>query len=347
MSELLTLLKREWWEWRRVTVWTVGVFSFLLLLTLVPMNRLSQKIESELVDKMLLNEMDLEELSQEKKDEITFSMSLTNENYNVDDFLNMGKLLSKEKQIIEEKLAESPMTIIKPYSYGILAGFSMIQLFVMFIGLFYFSDSLYKERSNDSTLYFRSLPVSDHWILFSKLKAGAVGIIGLTISMLSIYLVYSQLAIRIVSGEIWEVLSGTLSQINMIDLFFDLIVYQVIALIWMSPLILFLMLISATVRNRPLIAGIGLPILFSITLQVIFGENAFVSEIVNIFVAIPTMINDQNLINSMETVPGDGVDLFASFFGDLFSLRTLGSLVLSGLFYLATLKLYRKNIPTN
>lgn len=117
MSELLTLLKREWWEWRRVTFWTVGVFSFLLLLTLVPMNRLSQKIKSELVDKMLLNEMDLEELSQEKKDEITFSMSLTNENYNVDDFLNMGKLLSKEKQIIEEKLAESPMTIIKPYSY--------------------------------------------------------------------------------------------------------------------------------------------------------------------------------------------------------------------------------------
>jgi hypothetical protein len=306
------------------------------------MNRLSHNIESE-----VLSELDIEELSEEKKDKIRLSMDLSNENYTVEDFFELGELFSKEKHLLKEKLAESPMTIIKPYSYGILAGFSMIQLFVLFIGLFYFSDSLYKERSNDSTLYFRSLPVDDHWILFSKLKAGSIGIIGLTISMLSIYLVYSQLAIRTVSGEIWEILSGALSQINMMDLFFDLIIYQAVALIWMSPLILFLILVSATVKNRPLIAGIGLPILFSITLQVIFGENAFVSEIVNIFAAIPVMINEQNLINSMETVSLDGVDLFGSFFGDLFSLRTLGSVLVSGLFYFATLKMYRKNIPTN
>jgi hypothetical protein len=59
------------------------------------------------------------------------------------------------------------------------------------------------------------------------------------------------------------------------------------------------------------------------------------------------MITSQNLISEMKVVPADGVDLFGSFWGYLFSLRTLLSLLVSVLFYWVTWIMYRKNISTN
>jgi hypothetical protein len=189
--------------------------------------------------------------------------------------------------------------------------------------------------------------VNDHWVLFSKLKAGSIGIIGLSITMLTFLIGYSQIAIMIVSKDIWGIISSPLSEINMLDLFFDLILYQMVALIWISPLILFLMFVSATVRNRPLIVGVGMPILITITLTVIFGENAFETQFGDIFGAIAKMLTEQILIGDATVVSESGVDIFGSFFGDLFSLRTFGSLIVSGLFYIVTWYMYRKNIPTN
>lgn len=359
MNHFIALLKREYWEWKRVVFWTVGVFSFLLLLTLIPLNRMNtfmqDKIRHEIEKndnndeakseiKSFLNEMGRTE---EEADSL-ISMLTEMQNLSAKYSLEMSeKIETQIKEKAKQTFLLNPNIVIKPYSYGILAGFSMIQLFVLFIGLFYFSDSLYKERSNNSTFFYRSLPINDNWILFSKLKAGSVGIIGLTVTMLIILLAYSHIAIMTVSGDIWDIISGPLSQINMIDLFFDLIVYQVVALIWMSPLILFLMLVSATVKNRPLIVGVGVPILISITLTVIYGENAFVMQIGDIFGAIAIMITEQNLIGEMTVAPESGVDLFGSFFSDVFSTRTLGSLIVSGLFYIATWKMYRKNITTN
>lgn len=46
MSRFFALITREYWEWRKVIFGTLGVFSFLLLLTLIPLNRLSNEIES-------------------------------------------------------------------------------------------------------------------------------------------------------------------------------------------------------------------------------------------------------------------------------------------------------------
>lgn len=48
MKQFLTLIRREWWEWRRVILWTIGVFTFLMLLTLIPLNKLSNTIDDSL-----------------------------------------------------------------------------------------------------------------------------------------------------------------------------------------------------------------------------------------------------------------------------------------------------------
>ncbi|MBC8214520.1 MAG: hypothetical protein ISR90_05270 [Candidatus Marinimicrobia bacterium] len=337
MKQFLALLKREYWEWKRVIFWTIGVFSFLLLLTLIPIHRLSISFEN---------------WGKEEKDiAIGFGHNnQTNENGS-DVFIvfesDNSEIPDRVKQRAINGLAGSPLKVIKSFSYGILAGFLAIQILIIFIALFYFSDSVFKERSNSSSYFFRSQPLNDNWILLSKLKAGAIGIIGLTLIMLAILFVYIWIAMLSISGEAWDIISGPLSQINMVDLFCDLILYQIIVLLWLSPLVLFMVFISSMVKNRPLIIGIGAPILFGITLQVIFGENEFVNQIINIFEAIPIMLSNQNLINGLEVIISEQVNVLGSFWGDLFSLRTLISLIISGVIYLATLQMYRKNITTN
>lgn len=345
MKHFIAMIKREYWEWRKVIFWTIGVFSFLLLLTLIPLNRLSNEIESWTnrshtqhdIDQLKLDDLVLSELDEKELSNLLKEMG----------FKDTKSILDRQDQTIREALAENSMIVIKPYGIWILTGFTMIQLFVLFISLFYFSDSLYKERTNDSTYYFRSLPVSDHWLLFSKLKAGGIGVIGLTIVMLLILLGYSHLAVMTVSWNIWSILSESISQINILDLFTDLVIYQAVSIIWFSPMILFLMLVSSAVKNRPLIIGIGLPILASITLTVLFGENALVNQIGDVFGAIGKMVTEQTLITEITTASVNGVDILGSFWKYLFSFRTSGSLLVSGLLYITTWNMYRKNISTN
>lgn len=352
MRQFMALIKREYWEWKRVILWTLGVFMFLLLLSLIQLNRTDTLSKDKTHGETEESDSDFSEMesfyreqgySEEQIDETITKLKGMQDNSN--DAFN--KTDSNVKKRLTKFVGNSPVRLIKIYSFGILAGFSMLQVLVLFIALFYFSDSLYKERSNYSTLFFRSLPVNDHLILFSKLKAGGIGIIGLTILMLAILLVYARIAIMTISGDIWNLISSVIDRVNVFGLFGDLILIQIVSLLWLSPLILFLMFVSASVKNRPLIIGIGVPLLLAATLQVVYGENAFVTQIGDAFGAIVDMILQHNLINGMTSVPAGGVDLFDSLWGELFSIRTLVSLLISSLFYGTTWIMYRKNISTN
>ncbi len=329
MNHFIAMLKREYWEWRKVIFWTIGVFSFLLLLTLIPLNRLTNEMLS--VDNSDMQELatafehwDLSEEEQEALSKYIKEMENVHSNIALKTQENMLKVLVK-----------NPMIIVKAYSLGIITGFAFIQLIVVFISLFYFSDSLYKERSNDSTFYFRSLPMSDHKIILSKLAAGGFGFIGLTVIMMLLLFAYSHFALMVLDWDIWKIFSEPLSRVNMAELFFDWVLYQIVVFIWSSPFILFLMLVSASVKNRPLIIGIGLPILASTTLTVIFGENAFVTQIIDVFDAIEKMTENQYPIE------------YISNWTYFFSIRTFMSILVSGALYFATWKMYRKNISTN
>lgn len=375
MSELLTLLKREWWEWKSAILWLIGIFSFILILTLIPIKRISDELsmkDREIFNKNLFsitieiqnNSNINSSIIQNKIEEfenltIQYSFNSTDSlGINNEEFIIQGKSESELNKFIELIKTDENIKItdidknFKPdilsgLSFGILTGFVIIQLFVLFIALFYFSDSIYKERSNNSTLYFRSLPIGDHLVLFSKLKAGSIGIIGLTTIMLIILLIYAQFAVRIVSGNFWDIISIPLNQINKVDLFIDLIIYQIVTLIWISPLILFLMLVSSIVKNRPLIIGVGLPILLSITLMVVFEQNDIILQISYIFNAIEQMFIEQNLISEISNLGTNDVNILGSFWKYLLTQRTLFSIIISGLIYFATWNFYRKNIPTN
>lgn len=346
MKQFLTLIRREWWEWRRVILWTIGVFTFLMLLTLIPLNKLSNTIDDSLEEGQEIFSTKMFKSSNFNKDEMTeeeweeLSKSLRKN-------VLPDSILYESKQATIDNLKKNPMPVIKPYSYALLAGFSTIQMIILFIALFYFSDSLFKERNNSSTLFFRSQPLGDHKVLLSKLVSGTIGIIAVTIVMLIILLLYFRSALGVINENLWDILKTAISQIRMFDLFGDLVVFQSVAILWLSPLILFLMMVSGAVKNRPLIIGVGGPILLVIVLQIIFGNNVFTKQITEIFMEISAMAENQLILNKADIVGGKGVEILGSFFGYLFSLRTIVSIAISAGFYWLTWIFYRKNISTN
>jgi len=323
MKKFLALLHREWWEWRRTVLGTLMVYGFLLALSLVPACRI-QDFESS-------NVHFGSEWSQH--DEHDTGRNL------------MQQIFDQGWDGTEEMLVDNPKIVLKPYSHGLLAGFHSLAVLILFISLFYFSDALFKERNDGSTLYIRSLPVGDHSILLSKIISGLLAIAGLTLIMTMLAMIHARLLLWVVSSDFSGAIAPVLGQIKTMDYFLDLIVYLLVSLIWLSPLFMYLIFISATVRNRPLVIGIGGPILLFIFLQVVFRNHDLAASVGEIFSSIAAMISDQMLNISHNDSKGS-YEILGSFWSYLFSVRTAISIVVAGLFYGGALFMYRRNVST-
>jgi len=210
--------------------------------------------------------------------------------------------------------------------------------------MFYFSDALYKERADNSTLFYRSLPVNDHLILGSKIAAGLIGVIGLTLFLSIEYLVFLRIAIWIM-GEPFTFLAGlVLGQVSYLRLIWDWFGYLIFAAIHMAPLALFLMLVGSYVKGRPLLVGIGAPVLFSISWAIIFQSAAFLITIGKFFWGFNQVIIDQweTIENGLDT----GIVAYGNFWAYIFNADTAISVLVSALLYYGIWYVYRKNIPT-
>jgi hypothetical protein len=112
----------------------------------------------------------------------------------------------------------------------------------------------------------------------------------------------------------------------------------------MAPLAIFLMLVGTFVKGRPLLIGIGGPILFSITWAILFQSGAFLKSLAKFFWGFNSVMFEQ--MESMAKGVVDGNLIYGGFLSYLFSLDTLISLLVSALLYSGMWMLYRKNIPT-
>lgn len=327
MRPYFMLIKREWWEWRRTILWTVGIFTVLLALSMIPAARMSKHFESvsTSVDfskgdgEIIINGMDI-----------------------LPEIMEHGSMGA-----LENTLRDDPEKVLVPYSISLISGFHGLQILILFIALFYFSDSLYKERSDGSTLFYRSQPVGDHLILSSKIVSGVIGILGVSMIMSIILLIFAKLNLMVLSSTISDLLLPVFSRIGTIDLFKDMMVFQFVALLWLSPFILFLILISSVVKNRPLIIGIGAPILLAVFIQLIFGNHELFNLFGEMVKELASIQTEQRLLEwDMRTSSGS-IEIFGSFSSYIFTLRTFVSLVIAGGFYGLTWMSYRKNIPTS
>jgi hypothetical protein len=243
-----------------------------------------------------------------------------------------------------EELGEFLDEAAKPVIYGMRFGMQGIFLFVLFLSLFYFSDAIYKERADNSTLFFRSLPVNDHLLLGSKISAGLIGVIGLTLLLSIEYLLFTRVAFMIWGDPLNTMVSAVFSRISYIGVIWDWFSYLLYAAIRMAPLALFLMLVGAYVKGRPLLVGIGGPILLAISWSIVFKSAALFKVIGKFFWGFNLVLIEQWHLLENKFYSEDLV--YANPWDYIFNLDTLIAVLASAVLYYALWKIYRKNIPT-
>ncbi len=331
MRTLMILLKREWLEWHRVIIGTILVVTFLNLLMLLSVSRGSAWFHETLEREGHINMEDIQ-INDESVGDVDIRMNGTSIEVTIDG--------DAPADNFDEVLSQAA----KPVVIGLRIGMQLTFGFILFLSLFYFSDALYKERADSSTLFYRSLPVSDHQILVSKVMAGLIGVMGLTLFLSLEYLIFMRLAIMIMGEPVNTMASAVLEQISYTSLMWDWFSYLIFAVIRMGPLALFLMLVGTYVKGRPLLVGIGGPILLAISYSIIFRSAALFRTIGHFLWGFNQKLIEQWDISS-RSMTGDTI-VYGDFWGYIFNLETLGALLVSGLLYMVLWRMYRKNIPT-
>jgi hypothetical protein len=315
MKPLMILLKREWLEWQRVIIGTILVITFLNLLMLLSVSRGSDFLHSELEkDGHILIE------------DVRFSDE--DEEFDVDVRMNGNDV---ELSIDGDDTPRSVEQVLKkaalPIAFGLRLGMMGTFGFILFLSLFYFSDAIYKERADNSTLFYRSLPVNDHMLLGSKIAAGLIGVIGLTLFLSIEYLAFLRTAIWIMGEPFTSLASLVLNQISYLRLIWDWFGYLLFAAIHMAPLV-----------------GIGAPILLSISWAIIFQSAALLKTIGKFFWGFNQVIIDQ--WEMMEKGLDTDMAIYGNFWAYIFNVDTAISVLVSALLYYGIWHTYRKNIPT-
>ncbi len=330
MKPMMILLKREWLEWQRVIIGTVLVITFLNLLMLLSVARGSSWFHETLEREGHINMEDIQ-INDEEIGDIDIRMDGNNLEVYIE-----GEKSSESVDKMLEKAA-------KPVAFGLRLGMQGTFVFVLFLSLFYFSDAVYKERADNSTLFYRSLPVSDHLLLGSKIIAGLTGVIGITFFLSIEYLLFMRLAIAVWGEPINTMIAAVFSQISYVGMIWDWLSYLIYAAIRMAPLALFLMLVGAYVKGRPLLIGIGGPILVAISWSIVFKSAALFKIIGKFFWGFNLAVIEPwiDMINGQ----GSGLE-YVNPWDYIFNLDTLVAIVVSGLLYYGLWLIYRKNIPT-
>ena len=331
MNTLTVLMKREWLEWKRVIIGTVLVITFLNFLMLITVARGSswfhQTLEEEGHILMEDIKIDGEEVGNIdlRMDGNDFELTIEGEDGSIS---------------IDETLDKA----VTPIVYGMRFGMQGIFLFVLFLSLFYFSDAIYKERADNSTLFFRSLPVNDHLLLGSKVAAGLLGVIGLTLFLSLEYLLFVRIAFMIWGDPLNALVGEVFSRVSYIGVIWDWFSYLLYAAIRMGPLALFLMLVGAYVKGRPLLIGIGGPILAAISWSILFKSAALFKFIGKFFWGFNLVLIEQ----WQELSPKWHTEelVYANPWDYIFNIDTLGALLASAVLYYGLWTIYRKNIPT-
>ncbi|MCF7824465.1 MAG: hypothetical protein K9N35_09885 [Candidatus Marinimicrobia bacterium] len=331
MKPLMVLLKREWLEWQKVVIGTILVVTFLNLLALLSVARGSSWFHDKLEREGHINMQDIQ-----INDGDAFDLDIRMHGDDVEFYLE-GEDADNDINVALDKAS-------RPLAFGLRFGMQGIFLFVLFLSLFYFSDAIYKERADNSTLFYRSLPISDHYLLGSKIGAGLIGVIGLTLFLSLEYLLFLRIAVLVWGAPLNTMAAAVFSRISYVSLLWDWFSYLIYAAIRMAPLALFLMLVGTYVKGRPLLIGIGGPILLSISWAIIFKSGALFVTIGKFFWGFNLALIEQWGIKD-HGLNGDALQ-YGNPWDYIFNLDTLLAIVVSALLYYALWQVYRKNIPT-
>ncbi len=366
MKSFYQLIKREWWEWRTVAV----IVSVLFALGLVISAYSSYKISA---------------IFQEHAPGMTFNHRSEGHNKitrSIDD-----EAAEEARQVAENEDYEAAgdEQDHDPYRYGfddgewvaprqlfssglpgryllsgndsiILFGWThmqrgtltIINILLVMLALFYLVDAIFKERADGSTFFYRSMPLADEQLLLSKLVFGTIGFLVASIVLGFTWYVFSRLTFPSAIAQMMSENGFSLGQVAVWDLILDWLAFHLLQLLWLLPYAVYLLLVSATTRSRPLLVAIILPIVVGLIWRYFTGNVLLIDVLTaNMRMLAETMMTEWGSQNGPGTGPGETVEMFGTFRPYIFSLRSLISLVISGLLGWATVVAYRRNLPTS
>ncbi len=244
-----------------------------------------------------------------------------------------------------------PDMIIMGFAVMLISSLSTINVIFMILAFFYLLDSVYKERSDVSTYFYRSLPIHDGALLGSKLLTGTLAILLLSWVLGMISVLWARITFPGYFVEALETKMLSLSQIDYMALAWDWLMFNMLQVLWLLPYAVYLLAVSTMVRSRPLLVAIGIPIVLGLLVKYFYGTAEPLFEMLGSNVIALGQVaeakfmagGDFGHIIKEETT----LDLFGSYTGAIFSLRTAVSLIISAGIFGGTFMAYRRNMATS
>ncbi len=367
MRRFLTLLKREFLEWKTVFIVVMGIYVVFLGLLAYGSFRTSQELQKhgfsvtrqgeEVILQFGKNQRNSFRLQiEEDRQQVSGSGGRDQLSQHSDsDEEHSSRAENYEQGVSDTEDTEEGIIVFGEESDDILAIWGhflrgmlvTINILVMILAVFYLTDSVFKERSDSSTFYYRSLPVSDGTLLMSKFIFGTIGILFFAFLLSTILALYVHLIIPSEANMILLARGTSLSQIQYGDLLADWASYHLLQFVWLSPLAAYFMLVSTVVKNRPFLTSIGILVLLALLWKYLFGQFGVANQITVNFSIFGEVIEKEWLQVPGEINSETEIELFGSFHPYIASLRTVASLIVAGIFGWATHYLYRRNIEVS
>ncbi len=341
MRRLGYQLLREWWEWRPIILSGLALVLFLGFLMLFQIGRSLDHFQARVQQEGVLefgpgkhflgdsSGVKVEWQNHSKADSI-YIWFRWEENKGL-----VTGTTPKQQRLLERKFLHVSLFMVR----AVLQGTLILLLFLLTI---YFAESLYRERLNNSTFFFRSLPLSDHFILITKILAGGLGFIVLALVFSSLGMGYLVLYSWIGERQLHLPLTLWWRQLDFLNLYSQWLVFLLTAVVWSLPYFTFLLAVSAYVRSRPLWFGVGLPALFSIAWRFLFGDTSLLKPVLG-FLSSLNELWGGNWRSIWQTMPGEPVRLLDSFIPALFSWHSVLAILIAGGIYWVTWYAYRLN----
>lgn len=248
----------------------------------------------------------------------------------------------------ELREAISAELILFVYAHSMRGSAVLINITMLLLAMFYLVDAVYRERSDGSTYFYRSLPVPDYLILLSKLVAGTVGILLISYLLGLLSVAIGRLALPGIFKDIMAESGQSLSQIAYGDFLWDWLMYHLLLLVWLAPYASYLLLVSATTRGRPLLAALGLPIVLAVLVRYFLQSDVLMVLFTTNLSEVAQALGREWEGNRYFFIePDETVELFRGFGRYIWSTRSLVSLSVAAFFSFGTWAAYRRNLATS
>jgi|GEM_PF-2486264 len=327
MKQFFALLKREFLEWRTVFFVVMGLYVLLLILLAYGSFRLSGALDE--------HGFSFQRNGRE--------MILQFDQNGSGDTLNVPP----DQQGRQFTITDQPKQILEFWGHLLRTILVAVNFLIILLAVFYLADAVFKERSDSSTFYYRSLPVRDSTILLSKLTFGTVGILLLSFVLSVLLVFYIHLMVPGKANAILLANGLSLAQFKYTDLIGDWAAFHVLQLLWLGPFAVYFLFVSTVVKNRPLLTAIGVLILLALAWRYIFGPLGVPNPFTGNFRVFNQVIQDQWLSVPETITSRSTIELFGSFGSYIFSLRSLISVAVAGGLGWGTLYFYKRNIEVS